>query len=294
MRSAEVTASVIIPTYNRAELLRRTLNALCRQRGAAFEVIIADDGSSDRTRETAAEFTDRLTLRYFFQEDQGFRAAAARNLGIREARGDICVFLDSGVLPATRFVEYHTTLHQASPDQRLAIVGYTWAYRSSLPFSRETAAAIDPDDVDESIVRLASFPDGRDIRDEFFYSPQGEDLYAQPAPWVTFWACNVSVRREDLFVVGLFDEYFQDWGFEDLDLGYRLFRSGVRFQLSRQAAAVHLPHQRDEDAGRRSDHANKLYFHSKFRNRVSELALSTQYNLEINKLLKEDRIPNGV
>ncbi|MEU2778610.1 glycosyltransferase [Streptomyces sp. NPDC007162] len=289
LESTEVAASVIIPTYNRADLLRRTLGALSCQRDAAFEVIVVDDGSSDGTREMVAAFASRLPVRYFFQEDLGFRAAAARNLGIREARGDVCVFLDSGVLPTTGLVHHHVALHRAGPE-RLAVVGYTWAYRASLPLGPETVAAIDPEDADGSAACLAAFPDGRDVRDDFFYSAQGEDLGVQPAPWVTFWACNVSVRREDLFLVGLFDEAYRGWGFEDLDLGYRLFRSGVRFRLSRQAAAVHLPHQRADDDGQRSDHENKLYFHSKFRNHVSELALSTPYNLQINALLKERQV----
>src|SRR6185437_9620708 len=80
-------ASVIVPTYNRSALLRRTLASLERQRtgGVAFEVVVADDGSADDSRSVVAQFAERLEVRYVFQEDQGYRAAAARNGGARIA-----------------------------------------------------------------------------------------------------------------------------------------------------------------------------------------------------------------
>jgi GT2 family glycosyltransferase len=280
-------ASVVIPTYNRAELLRQTLTALTRQRDARPEVIVVDDGSSDHTEEVVAGFRDRLDVRYLFQPDEGFRAAEARNVGVRAAEGEICVFLDCGMLPATDFVARHLAAHDATAD-RLAVVGYAWAYRADRPVEPAVLSAIDPDDVDSSIGRLRGIRDARDIRDDFFYDKFGDDLGAEPAPWVTFWACNLSVRRSDLFVVNLFDESFRGWGFEDLDLGYRLFRSGVRFALARDAQAVHALHERDVDGGQHSDFENKRHFHEKFRNRVSELALGTPHNLQINGMLRAE------
>ncbi|MFC8845401.1 MULTISPECIES: glycosyltransferase family A protein [unclassified Micromonospora] len=89
--------SVVIPTYNRAPLLRKTLTSLTEQRDPPpFEVIVADDGSADDTEQVAEEFSDRLAIRYRYQEDQGFRPAKARNMGAAIARAPILVFLDSG------------------------------------------------------------------------------------------------------------------------------------------------------------------------------------------------------
>ena len=283
-----LTATVIVPTYNRAELLRQTLTGLSRQRDTDAEVIVVDDGSSDHTERVVAEFSDRMMVRYIFQPDEGFRAAAARNLGVRHAEGQICIFLDCGMLPASDLVARHVAAHEAAIPERLAVVGYAWAYRASHPVEPAVVAEIDADDVDASIERLRVHASARDIRDDFFYDRFGDDLAAEPAPWVTFWACNVSVRRADMFVVGLFDEGFHGWGFEDLDLGYRLFCSGVRFSLVRDAQAVHAPHDRDAAGGQRSDFENKRYFHSKFRNRVSEVALGTPYNLQLNGILRRD------
>lgn len=83
--------SVIIPTFNRAVFLREAIDSVLAQTEKDFELIVVDDGSTDHTRELVAEYDDRI--RYFFQPNAG--ASAARNLGIRHARGDFITFLDS-------------------------------------------------------------------------------------------------------------------------------------------------------------------------------------------------------
>ncbi|HVQ90747.1 MAG TPA: glycosyltransferase [Mycobacteriales bacterium] len=281
-------ATVIIPTFDRADLLQQTLSGLTRQDCRSFEVVVADDGSTDGTDQVVAAFADRLPIRYLFQPDLGHRVAAARNLGIRAASGDVCVMLDCGMLPGTGLVSGHVRVHRRSAD-RVAVVGYSWAFRGAPELAPEVIAAIDHRDVDASISRLAvAGPTGRDMREEYFYDRYGEDLSTQLAPWLAFWGCNISVRREDLFVVGLFDEVYRRWGFEDLDLGYRLFRAGLRFELCRAAAAVHVPHDMEDAAIKQLDTVNKRYFHTKFRNRVSELLLAARYNLEVNGLLQAE------
>lgn len=84
------SVSVIIPTYNRCDLLQRSLDSVFAQTYRDFEVVIVDDGSTDGTR---AAVEGRSQVRYFFQENAG--PARARNVGIRQARGDIIAFLDS-------------------------------------------------------------------------------------------------------------------------------------------------------------------------------------------------------
>src|SRR5882672_6181176 len=105
--------SVIIPTYNRMALLRYTLDALTRQDLGAdrFEVLVVDDGSSDGTAALVERYQGRLDVRYFFQPDQGYRVAAARNIGIAHARSDVCVFLDSGVIAHSGCLSAHLRSH---------------------------------------------------------------------------------------------------------------------------------------------------------------------------------------
>lgn len=84
--------SVIIPTYNRAPLLVQALESVFNQSFRDFEVIVADDGSQDKTAEAIKSFSDRLT--YLPLEHTGL-PAAARNAGLRAASGEYVVFLDS-------------------------------------------------------------------------------------------------------------------------------------------------------------------------------------------------------
>ena len=84
--------SVVIPTYNRADKVRSAIDSVLAQTLSDLEVIVVDDGSSDDTqRLLSVAYGDRI--RYFFQTNQG--VSAARNKGIREARGEWIAFLDS-------------------------------------------------------------------------------------------------------------------------------------------------------------------------------------------------------
>src|SRR5271156_960674 len=84
--------SVIIPTYNRADKVGKTIESALAQTFTDLEVIVIDDGSSDDTGRVLSEvFGDRI--RYFAQTNQG--ASIARNNGIEAARGEWIAFLDS-------------------------------------------------------------------------------------------------------------------------------------------------------------------------------------------------------
>src|SRR5579885_2773221 len=84
--------SVIIPTYNRADKVRHTIESALTQTISDLEVIVVDDGSSDGTGQILGEtYGDRI--RYYAQANQG--ASVARNKGIQEARGEWIAFLDS-------------------------------------------------------------------------------------------------------------------------------------------------------------------------------------------------------
>lgn len=99
--------SVIIPTYNRALYLADAIGSVFRQSFTDYEIVVVDDGSTDDSKKIIAPYLDRL--RYVYQENMG--EAAARNRGIREARGKWVAFLDSDDMWEPRALE---TLVQAS------------------------------------------------------------------------------------------------------------------------------------------------------------------------------------
>ena len=83
--------SVIIPTYNRADLIRAALDSVFAQEFKGYEVIVVDDGSTDSTREILESYDNRIRL--FTQGNKG--PGAARNLGLEHATGEYVTFLDS-------------------------------------------------------------------------------------------------------------------------------------------------------------------------------------------------------
>lgn len=83
--------SVIIPTYNRAQVLGRAVESVLAQTHRHFELIVVDDGSSDHTREVVSQFGD--CVQFVRQGNRG--VSAARNAGIKRSHGDLIAFLDS-------------------------------------------------------------------------------------------------------------------------------------------------------------------------------------------------------
>jgi len=289
-RSAEPGVSVVVPTYNRCELLGHTLDALAAQRpgGQDFEVIVADDGSSDATGQVASSFADRLRLRYFFQEDQGYRVARVRNRGARMAAAPVLVFIDAGVRPGPDFVLAHLDAHRGVTGVTGAgsvtgsvagdtsqgargrlVVGYTYGYNpyDPCPGLADMLARYGPADVVRAMDGTPSF---RDLRHDAF-AAVGFELNAMAVPWMHCWSVNLSVSAADFWAVGGFDEDFRSWGGEDLDLGYRLTRHGVPMALSRAAWAIETPHDRDLEANNDSSFGNAMLFLAKNPEPVVEL-----------------------
>ncbi len=86
--------SVVIPTFNRADDLVRCFASLEAQTFSSFEVLLCDDGSTDHTTTTVAAVTQSLSVRHLIQANSGL-PASARNMGLREAKGQYVAFLDS-------------------------------------------------------------------------------------------------------------------------------------------------------------------------------------------------------
>ena len=236
-------ASVVIPTYNRSDRLRKTLETMTEQDidPSRFEVIIADDGSSDDTADVAKSFAGRLRLKYYFQPDQGFRAGAARNGGARLAAAPLLIFLDSGTLAGPGLVSGHLAVHAAS-DERRAVIGYCYGYdafREDL-FVPDSSNTLRPAEIVRLYHDKAEFADVRELD----YARFGSDPMKWPMPWLFFFTMNCSVPVEDFWAAGGFDEMFRSWGVEDIELGYRLYHNGSTIVLSRDAWTIEVPAER--------------------------------------------------
>ena len=283
--------SVIIPTYNRREILHYTLLSLTQQDigKERFEVVLIDDGSTDGTREMIATYESLLNIKYHFLTDSGHTPSTARNKGILLSEGRICLLIDSGVMLKDNCISEHLRFYETRPSHATAI-GYVYGFFAPIEVEEEMIKVLVTDDPAESFRRMAEDEMFQDIRDQHYpkYNDQLQDL---PAPWFYYWSCHISAQRSDLIAVGMFDESYNGrWGVEDNDLGFRLQAFGVKTYLLRSAQTIHYPHYRSYDDMREQGTKNCAYFHSKFPTPETKLFLDYYMHpgfLDINQLALE-------
>ena len=207
--------SVVIPTFNRLEVLAEVLQALEFQQGAPpFEVVVVDDGSSDGTSGWLRSRTFNLPLRALTQENRG--PAAARNTGVAVAQGQWVAFLGDDTVPSSGWLAAHREAHRRHGDDlHVAVLGYTgWHPRMQLnPFLRY---------INEHGLQFgyALIDDPEDVPFNFFYTS------------------NISLSR-DILLAEPFDLRFPYAAWEDIEVAYRMKKRGLRMVYEKSAIVAH-------------------------------------------------------
>jgi glycosyltransferase involved in cell wall biosynthesis len=199
-------------------------------RAEILEVLVVDDGSTDGTGPAVAAFSQRspITIRYLAEQHKG--QAAARNHGIREAKGTLLLFADDDIIPRPTLVAEHTAWNRRYPADNFAILGHvSWSPEvHPTPFMEWLG-------LDGVLFRYRFLLPGQDASFQYFYS------------------CNLSVKREFLMKNGMYDENFQGYGYEDTELGYRLISKGLRVLYNPEAIGYHYKRFSYADVCRREE-----------------------------------------
>ncbi|MBI1322217.1 glycosyltransferase [bacterium] len=205
------TLSIVIPAYNAADDLSRCLQRLIRHTSLHFEIIVADDGSTDRT----AEVAEAYGVRYCRTENRG-GPALARNLGAHKARGQWILFIDADVL-----------LHPGALSRAFRHLGEDGSI---------VALFGSYDDRPEASGRVSRF---RNLLHHHVHQSGRFERERRPA--TTFWTGCGLIRRDIFLKFGGFDhERFERPAIEDIELGYRLTGAGHRIVLARDVLCTHL------------------------------------------------------
>ncbi|MBI5412661.1 glycosyltransferase family 2 protein [Candidatus Peregrinibacteria bacterium] len=210
--------SIIIPTYNRADILRRCLEHLARQEGApTFEVIVVGDGCTDNTKDIIQNSKLKIkNLKYIEQPPS--QQGIARNRGAREAQGRIVCFIGDDIFVAPDFVKRHVEAHQKHPEEFAAVLGFT-TWHPELPIN--------------------AYMHFLERGWQFNYPMLTPGLITHPAPYKFFYTSNVSLKKS-FFQKEPFDDGFQGYGWEDIELAYRLWnRHGMQIFYAPEAKAYH-------------------------------------------------------
>lgn len=216
--------SVVVTTYNRSDALAKVLEGLSHQTDTAFEIIVADDGSTQLQRDAVctAALALGLELTHVWHPDIGFTASRARNRGVSQARGQYIVFLDGDCVPEADFVAQHRRLIEpgyfingsrvllSSAFTRMVVAGAVKIVARSRGFwfkkwwAREAS----------KLTGLFRLPDFK-LRKTPKFS------------WRGIRSCNMGVWRTDFERINGFDESFVGWGHEDADFVLRLHNAGI-------------------------------------------------------------------
>ncbi|WP_323137528.1 glycosyltransferase [Dyella subtropica] len=229
--------SLVVLTYNWPDALAKVLASIPTQSRLPDEVIVADDGSTEATRDVieraAASFP--VPIRHVWQEDLGFRAARCRNRGMAASRGDYIVLIDGDMVLHPQFVADHLAL--AEPGYFLQGGRFKTHPRETVRLLAGGRPVFAPwADVDfnvfDGIKRLYAFRSLPLARWKSRARNGGRVM-----------SCNMSFWRDDLLRVNGFDERMEGYGAEDRELAARLGNAGVRRrQLKWAALAAHLDH----------------------------------------------------
>ncbi len=239
--------SVIVSTYNREDALDVALRALSRQSDRGFEVVVADDGSTQATARVVRDWAERsdIPVKHVWHEDRGFRLAEIRNRAIRASAGAYLVFLDGDCIARHDFVAAHRRL--AAPGR---FVTGTRVLLSRELTDRALRHGLEPEMW--SLAELARYRAKGEINrlTALLTLPLGPLRDLSSRHWRGARGSNMAFWRGDLEKVDGFDAAYSGWGREDSDIFIRLIRAGVLRKDGRFATGVlHLWHAEADRSG---------------------------------------------
>ena len=197
-----VKISVQICSYNRWSLLKRALEALFVQDFPKdhYEIVFVDDGSTDETFALATEIAKTAPCRPKVLTKKNDGLPRARNVGIRACEGEIILFMDDDTFADPALLREHVGYHEQYPKAVVqGWVNHIWELDPKGPRTFKM------DDYSRSF----------------------------------FWTSNVSVRKKFVDQAGGFDEDFQEYGYQDMELGSRLRKLGLQKYVNHKAVVSH-------------------------------------------------------
>jgi len=236
---------VVVTTYNSPDWLEKVFWGYANQSDSQFELIIADDGSTDETKRLIERYREELPfpVHHVWHEDQGFRKTTILNTAIRETSSEYLIFTDGDCIPAPDFVAVH---RQRAEKGRFLSGGY---YKLTAPVSD----AITKADVDSgSAFRFAWLSErGQPLNfksSKLLPSSSIRWVIERLTPTKRSWnGMNSSAFRADILAVNGFDERMR-YGSLDREFGERLVNKGLRGkQIRYSAICLHLEHERSYD-----------------------------------------------
>lgn len=238
----EPKISVIVSTYNAEEWLKKVLWGFNQQTFKNFEIVIADDGSRDATKQLLEEVAKEVDypLVHVWQEDEGFQKSRILNKAVKSCKASYIIMTDGDCIPREDFVQ----VHYINKEKGFFISGGYYM----LPMN--ISKLITLEDIEKQRCFNINWLKEKGIPQTFKNNKlTANGVISKMLNWITptnaSWnGHNSSGWKKDILNVNGFDERMQ-YGGQDRELGERLFNFGIKSkQLRYSAVCVHLDHKR--------------------------------------------------
>jgi glycosyltransferase involved in cell wall biosynthesis len=221
--------SVIIPNFNRANALPKTLESLLNQtdNSAITEYIVVDDGSTDESVTIIGEFQEKSQIQLKLIRHANKGPAAARNAGVKASTGEVLLFWDSDMIAEKRLIYHHSRIQSEETRSVAAGALRFWPPAMATSFSRNMNSG-----------RL------------------DEDQYGRGTPsFQEVLSSNFSIQKALFWEIGGFDESLR--AYEDIDFSYRAMKAGIELIFCRDAIGYHNQTMTLEEASRQQERYQK-------------------------------------
>lgn len=234
--------SIIIPTYNRGDILEMCLEKICNDKFINItEIIIVDDGSDKCNVKKNAKSVNKLknkniNINIYFNKNLG--PARARNFALEKSVGEIIIIINDDTIVENNFLERHIYFHKINKSINKALLG---------PFLNH------PD------IKIEGSSKWLFEKTKMHFSyPKMENKKYQLIPWIYFWTNNISIKKSFFNKNNLkFDNDFMTAAWEDVEFGWRAKECGLKIYLDKDLISYHY-HQLNFD-----DIMNRFFSHGR-------------------------------
>jgi glycosyltransferase involved in cell wall biosynthesis len=226
-RRVQHDISVVVSRFNQEHMDKPFCFSLKQQKDAPdFEVVVCDDGSSSKILQIAKKLYNRApySVRYIWQADIGLRVTRSRNSGLKISQSDLVLLLDGDIIPSKSLVSQHYNF--LKNRSKTVLVGTRRLINevsfTAIPLNRSFFSMLHN--------KSKYFQSEEEFRD--YLTTETKDAH----PWRLSITCNLSGPRKDMG----FDENMITWGHEDLEMGYRLWQKGYKFEYHSDIIGYHV------------------------------------------------------
>ena len=225
-----MNVSLLLSTYNWPEALDVVLRSIIRQSHLPDEVVIADDGSDERTATLIGNYAGRLPIKHVWHEDKGFRKSIILNKAVREITSPYIIEIDGDIILHRHFVKDHL---------KAAERGFFVQGSRAMIGQRKSAQVLESKQLD-----FKAWSAGMTTRFNAIRFPLLSGLFkTDPQSSHNVKGCNLAFWLDDYKKINGYYNGFEGWGWEDYEFAERLINAGVRKKRLKWAAVgYHIFH----------------------------------------------------